>query len=135
MANDATDTPITGTESSRRQFLGVLSLAALVGLSSGTAAAQQQSEAEDFRAAPTWVGPASARPAPDGPLFDNKSGEVLYWATDTGEIAHLEIGGGGWETLQANVAAVELEDVEQPPEDRLKLINRNGDLYVRRFDQ
>lgn len=83
----------------RRQFLGVVSLGALLGMSSGTVAAQEyKTEDQGFRPVPTWYGPLSERPAADSSFWNNKSGQVAY-LTDNGRLSHLTIGDASWREL------------------------------------
>lgn len=85
------------SDTSRRQFLGLVSLAGLVGLSSGTASAQEQLEPAGYGAAPAWVGPIDDRPSL--PLA-NTRGTALYYAEDTGELAMARVGqDDGWTPL------------------------------------
>jgi len=82
----------------RRQYLGAVSIPALLALT-GSASAQTLPEAQGFEPADVWVGPIGDRPDPGWVGFDNADGTVGYIASDTGEIAFLDVGtAAGWQT-------------------------------------
>lgn len=74
----------------RREYLGLLSIPALIKLTGG-ARAQTQPEPESFEPADTWVGPRGDRPDPDWVGFANATGTVAYLATDSGELSTIEV--------------------------------------------
>lgn len=93
-------------------------------LASGLPPLQEEPVHDDteFHAVPALVGPASARPADDGPFFQNKRHYAfLYLATDTGEISHITHEDPSWVQQGTVLKPYEEENLPSSPP--------NGALY------
>lgn len=102
---------------SRREFMQVGALSALSVASGGQfqIADQQPVDENEWQGAADWIGPASARPAPDDPIFDNAVYFAYrYTATDTGAVSTItqdDVPNGSWTELATHLKQFQFADL------------------------
>jgi hypothetical protein len=108
---------VTDDEWSRRGFLELSGSALAAAGLSDTVSAQITSDEDDvaddeFAHHALLLGPADARPDPAGEYISQwDTYRFVYFATDTGEKAHLSTGDTAWTTLPMSVPTTQVDEV------------------------